>query len=269
MNTILQKKRLAENIFSFRIKSPYIAKKAKPGNFVMIRISENGERIPLTIADYDKSSITLVVQIVGNTTKQLSNLKKGEKILDLVGPLGNPSEIEKLGKVCLIAGGCGCAEIYPIAREFRKKKNKVIVIFGARKKNLLFWEKEFRKISDELIICTDDGSKGKQGFVTDALKDLIRKTKIDLIMAVGPIPMMKAVADMTKNLIKTKVSLNSIMVDGIGMCGSCRVTIGNEVKFVCVDGPEFDAHAVDFDELSKRNSAYKEEENHTCKLGIK
>ena len=154
MNTILQKKRLADNIYSFRIKSPHIAKKAKPGHFVMLRISENGERIPLTIADYDKSSITFVVQIVGNTTKQLSKLKKGEKILDLVGPLGNQSEIEKVGTVCLIAGGCGCAEIYPIAKEFKKKKNKVVVIFGARKKNLLFWEKEFKKAGLDINFFT-------------------------------------------------------------------------------------------------------------------
>ena len=266
MNEILKKQKLAENIFSFKIKTKEIAKNAKPGHFVMLRINEQGERIPLTIADYDKKSITMVVQVVGKTTNELSKLKKGDKILDLVGPLGNPTEIVNYGTVCLIAGGCGCAEIYPIAKALKKKRNKIIVIFGARNKKLLFWEKEFKKISDELIICTDDGSKGKKGFVTDALRTLMRKKKLELVIAVGPIPMMKAVANLTKDLITTKVSLNSIMVDGIGMCGGCRVTVNNEVKFVCVDGPEFDAHKVDFDELMKRNNTYKEEENHTCKL---
>jgi ferredoxin--NADP+ reductase len=269
MFEIIKKEKLAENIYSFTIKSPDIAKKAKAGHFIMLRINEIGERIPLTISDYDKDSITIVVQVLGKTTQDLSNLKKGDKILDLVGPLGNPSEIDKIETVCLIAGGCGCAEVYPIAKEFKAQKTKVIVIFGARSKNLLFLEKEFKQVSDQFIICTNDGSKGIKGFVTDALKDLMKTTKIDEIIAVGPIPMMKAIADLTKNQIKTRVSLNSIMVDGIGMCGSCRVTVNGKVKFVCVDGPEFDAHQVDFDELSKRNSLYKEEEQHVCKIGLK
>lgn len=268
MSEILEKKKLAENIYSFKLKAPEIAKKAKAGHFVMLRIDEEGERIPLTIADYDKNSITVVAQVVGKTTQDLSNMKKGNKILDLVGPLGNPSEIEKVGTVCLIVGGCGCAEILPIAKEFKKKRNNIIVIYGARNKKLLFWEKELKNISDDFIICTDDGSKGKEGFVTDALKEVMEKTKIDLVMAVGPIPMMKAVAEMTRDEIKTKASLNSIMVDGIGMCGSCRITVEGKIKFVCVDGPEFDAHKVDFDELSKRNQMYKEEEKHVCKLEI-
>ena len=266
MTEILKKQKLAENVFSFKLKAPEISDKAQPGQFVIIRLNENGERIPLTIAAHDKNSITIVVQAVGKTTKDLSKLKKGDDILDLVGPLGNPSEIEKIGTVCLVAGGVGCAEVYPIAKSFKKKGNKVIVIFGARNKKLLFWEKEFKEISDKLIICTDDGSKGKKGFVTDTLHELIRKTKLDLVMAVGPIPMMKAVANLTKDIVKTKVSLNSIMIDGIGMCGCCRITYDNEVKFVCVDGPEFDAQKVNFDELQKRNSMYEE---HTCKLGIK
>jgi sulfide dehydrogenase subunit beta len=265
MAEILKKQRLAENIYSFKLRSPEIAAKAQPGNFVILRLNENGERIPLTISDYDKNSITIVVQVVGKTTNALSKLKKGEKILDLVGPLGNKSEIEKIGTVCLVAGGVGCAEIFPITKAFKKKGNKVIVIFGARNKKLLFLEKEFKEISDKFILCTDDGSKGKKGFVTEALRELMKKTKLDLVIAVGPIPMMKAVANLTKDIIKTKVSLNSIMVDGIGMCGCCRVTVDNEIKFVCVDGPEFNAHKVNFDELEKRNSMYKEE--HVCKLG--
>lgn len=266
MSEILDKKRLAENIYSLKLKAPEIAKKAKAGHFVMLMIDEDGERIPLTIADFDKNSITVVVQVVGKTTNDLSKLKKGDKIADLVGPLGNPSEIDKVECVCLVAGGCGCAEIYPIAREFKKNKSKVIVVFGARSKNLLFWEKEFKKISDKFIVCTNDGSKGVKGFVTDALRDLSNKEKVDLVIAVGPIPMMKAVADITKNHVHTRVSLNSIMVDGIGMCGSCRVTIDGKPKFVCVDGPEFDAHKVDFDELNKRNLLYKDEEKHICDL---
>jgi len=266
MNEILEKKKLAENIYSFKFKAPEIAKEAKAGHFIMLRIDEKGERIPLTIADFDKDSITIVVQVIGKTTSELAELKKGDTVLDLVGPLGNPSEIDKVETVCLIAGGCGCAEVYPIAREFHKNKSKVIVIFGARSKNLLFLEKEFKEISDEFIICTNDGSKGIKGFVTDALKDLMSKKKIDLVIAVGPIPMMKAIAEMTKNHIHTKVSLNSIMVDGIGMCGSCRVTIDGKPKFVCVDGPEFDAHKIDFDELNKRNSLYKDEEKHICDM---
>lgn len=213
MTEILDKKKLAENIYSFKFNAPEIARKAKAGHFVMLKLNESGERIPLTIADYDKNTITIVVQVIGKTTQDLSNLKKGDKIQDLVGPLGNPSEIDKVETVCLIAGGCGCAEVYPIAQEFKKNKSKVIVIFGARSKNLLFLEKEFKKVSDEFIICTNDGSKGIHGFVTDALKDVMKKTKIDLVIAVGPIPMMKAITDLTKNHIKTRVSLNSIMVD--------------------------------------------------------
>lgn len=266
MFEILKKEKLAENIYSFQFKAPDIAKKARAGHFIMLRIKENGERIPLTIAEYDNNTITIVVQVVGKTTQELSELKKGDKIEDLVGPLGNPSEIDKVETVCLIAGGCGCAEVYPIAKEFKKNNSKVIVIFGARSKNLLFLEKEFKNISDEYIVCTNDGSKGIKGFVTDALREIMKKEKIDLVIAVGPIPMMKAISEMTKNHIKTRVSLNSIMVDGIGMCGSCRVTVNNKIKFVCVDGPEFNAHEVDFDELSKRNSLYKDEEQHICKL---
>jgi NAD(P)H-flavin reductase len=268
MYEILEKEKLAENIYSFKIKAEDIAKKAKAGNFIMLRINKQGERIPLTIADHNNNSITLVVQVIGKTTQDLSKLNKGDKLLDLVGPLGNPSEMEQNKTVCLIAGGCGCAEVLPIAKEFKKNNNKVIVIFGARSENLLFWEEEFKKISDEFIICTNDGSKGIKGFVTTALEELINKQKIDLVLAVGPIPMMKAIADLTRDKVETKVSLNSIMVDGIGMCGSCRITVNNKIKFVCVDGPEFDAHQVDFEEISKRNALYKQEEEHVCKLGV-
>tara|TARA_Y100000310_G_C20586908_1_gene765908 strand:- start:233 stop:1111 length:879 start_codon:yes stop_codon:yes gene_type:complete len=267
MHKILEKKELAENIFLIKVEAEAIAKKAKPGHFIILRINETGERIPLTIADHDKKTITLVVQAIGKTTKDLSKLKVGNEIQDIVGPLGNPSKINKVGTVCLVAGGVGCAEIYPIAKEFKKQGNKVIIIFGARNKSLLFWEEEFKKISDELIICTNDGSKGIEGFVTQPLEKLIKENNLDLIMAVGPLPMMKAVTELTKNKVKTLVSLNSIMIDGTGMCGGCRITIKGKPKFVCVDGPEFNAEDIDFEEIMKRNSTYKKEEEHICKLG--
>jgi ferredoxin/flavodoxin---NADP+ reductase len=267
MHKILGTKELAENIFLIKVEAEAIAKKAKPGHFIILRINETGERIPLTIADHDDKTITLVVQAIGHTTKKLSNLKVNENIQDIAGPLGTPSHIEKVGTVCLVAGGVGCAEIYPIAKEFKKQGNKVIIIFGARSKELLFWEEEFNTLSDELIICTNDGSKGIKGFVTQPLEELIKTNKPDLIMAVGPLPMMKAVTELTKNKVKTLVSLNSIMIDGTGMCGGCRVTIKGKPKFVCVDGPEFNAEDIDFNEIMKRNSTYKKEEEHMCKIG--
>jgi NAD(P)H-flavin reductase len=267
MHKILETKELAENVFLIKVEAEAIAKKAKPGHFIILRINETGERIPLTIADHDNKTVTLVVQAIGKTTKDLSKLKIGEIIQDIAGPLGTPSEIAKVGTVCLVAGGVGCAEIYPIAKGFKNKGNKVIIIFGARSKELLFWEEEFRNISDELIICTNDGSQGIKGFVTQPLEELIKKSSLDLVMAVGPLPMMKAVTDLTKGKIKTLVSLNSIMIDGTGMCGGCRITISGKPKFVCVDGPEFNAEDIDFNEIMKRNSTYKKEEEHMCKIG--
>lgn len=265
-NEILEREELAEGIVSLRVYAPDIARKAKPGHFLIVRTDEAGERIPLTVAEYDKDTVTIVIQAVGNSTREIASLKKGDVLLDFAGPLGIPSHIEENKTVCLVAGGSGCAEIYPIAKSIKEKKGRVIIIVGARSQNLLFWEDKFEKIADEFIICTNDGSKGIKGFVTTALEGVMKKEKLDEVIAVGPIPMMNAVANLTKGKVKTKVSLNAIMVDGIGMCGCCRVTVGGKVRFVCVDGPEFDAHEVNFDEITKRNSLYKEEESHVCKI---
>lgn len=267
MNRILRKEKLAENIFLMQIAAPEIAKKSCAGNFVVLRIDEKGERIPLTIADYDNKTITLVFQVVGKTTQDLAKLKEGDKIADLLGPLGNKSDIKKYGNVCLIAGGVGAAMMYPLAKALKKEGNKITIIIGAKNKNLLFWEKRFAEISDNLIICTDDGSKGKKGFVSHALKELMDDYQhFDLVFVVGPVIMMKAIADMTRDRFKTIASLNPIMIDATGMCGCCRVTVDNAVRFACVDGPEFDAHKVDFNELTNRNSRFIEEEKHVCKL---
>jgi len=269
LNEILEKQELAEGIVSLKVYAPDIAGKAKPGNFLIVRIGEGRERIPLTVAEYDNNTVTIVIQVIGNSTKEIASLKKGDIILDIAGPLGIPSHIEEKKTVCLVAGGSGCAEIYPIAKSFKEKHGKVIIIVGARSKNLLFWEDKFEKIADEFIICTNDGSKGMKGFVTTALEEVMKREKLDEVIAVGPLPMMSAVANLTRSKVKTKVSMNAIMVDGIGMCGCCRITVGGKVRFVCVDGPEFDAHEVNFDELSKRNSLYKEEESHVCRLSLK
>ena len=260
MFPILKKQKLAEKTFLLEIEAPDIAKKAEAGNFVVLRIDEKGERIPLTIADFSKKTITLVILVVGKTTEQLSNLRKGDSILDLVGPLGNATEIKEYGAVCLIAGGLGIAPVYPIARELKKIGNEIIVIIGAKSKKFLFWEDRFKQISDQLIIMTDDGSKGKKGFVTDGLNKLIQKKKMDFVIAIGPPIMMKNVCKLTYQRIRTWVSLNPIMVDGLGMCGCCRVVVDGKVKFACVDGPEFNGHKVDWDELMNRNKTYEEEE---------
>jgi ferredoxin--NADP+ reductase len=264
MYRIVQKKKLAEDTFLVRIVAPSIAKRAKPGNFVILRLDDKGERIPLTVADQDKRTVTLVFQAVGKTTRELAKLKKGNGVLDLVGPLGNPTEIKEFGTVCLVGGGLGIAPLYPIAKAMKEAGNKVVIVIGARSKNNLFWEDKLAKVSNQLIICTDDGSKGRQGFVTDALRELLRK-KMDLVIAIGPLVMMKAVSSMTRQLVKTIVSINSIMIDGIGMCGGCRLTVNNETRFSCVDGPEFDGHGVDWDELINRNALYLEEEKTVCK----
>ncbi|MBN2111752.1 sulfide/dihydroorotate dehydrogenase-like FAD/NAD-binding protein [Candidatus Woesearchaeota archaeon] len=267
MNQILKKQKLAENIYLMQVKAPDVAKNAKPGQFVMLQIGKKGERIPLSIADYDKNSVTVVFAAVGRTTKELAALKKGNSILHFTGPLGNPTEIMDFGKVCLIGGGFGIAPLYPIAKALKKAGNDVYIIAGARSKNLLFWEDNLKKACKELIITTDDGSKGMKGFVTDALERVMKLNKLDHVFAVGPPLMMKTVADMTKNRVRTVVSLNTIMLDGTGMCGSCRVRIAGEVKFACVDGPDFNAHAVDWDSIINRNKRYHEEEKHACRCG--
>jgi ferredoxin--NADP+ reductase len=270
MFTILTKKELAPGIKLFEFDAPLIARKAKPGQFVVLRINETGERIPLTIADTkkDKGILVIVVQEVGKSTKLLGTLNQNDSIIDLIGPLGKPSEIEKYGTVACIGGGVGTPEIYPVARALKEKGNKVVSIVGARSKNLLIMEQEMKSVSDELYITTDDGTYGKKGLVTSELKRLIDEgVKIDCIFAVGPVIMMKAVCDTTRPYnIKTIVSLNPIMLDATGMCGVCRVDVGGETKFACVDGPEFDGHKVDFDLLTKRLRTYLKEEKESVDL---
>jgi len=263
MFKIAKKQKLAENTYLMEIAAPEIAKKAKAGQFIILRIDEKGERIPLTIADFNKKTITIVFLVVGKTTEQLANLRKGDYLLDFVGPLGNPSEIKEYGSVCLVGGGLGIAPIYPIGMALRKSKNRVIAIIGAKSRKHLFWEDKFRKIAHKLIICTDDGSKGVKGFVSSALKDFIDKERPNLVIAIGPPVMMKAVADITKSRVKTIASLNPIMIDGMGMCGGCRVIVEGRVRFACSDGPEFDAHKVDWNELMNRNKMYLEEEGYS------
>ncbi|MCX7856626.1 MAG: sulfide/dihydroorotate dehydrogenase-like FAD/NAD-binding protein [Deltaproteobacteria bacterium] len=265
MFKILSKKTLVQGkVILIRVDAPYIAKKAKPGQFIILRVNEQGERIPLTIARADTQSgtIDLIFQVVGKTTALLSTKNPGEYIQDLVGPLGRPTHIEKVGKVICVGGGTGVAVLYPITRGYKEAGNYVISIIGARTKGLLILENEMKEISDELYVTTDDGSYGEKGFVTDVLrKTLDNKKDIGLVVAIGPVPMMKYVSLLTKEYgVPTVVSLNSIMVDGTGMCGACRVTVGGKTKFTCVDGPEFDGHQVDFDELEKRLSAYEQEE---------
>ncbi|NLT94556.1 MAG: sulfide/dihydroorotate dehydrogenase-like FAD/NAD-binding protein [Clostridia bacterium] len=263
MYKIIKKQNIGENMALFEVEAPKIANKAQAGQFVIVRIAEKGERIPLTIADYDreKGTITIIFQEVGCTTKKMRLLEEGQSILDLVGPLGQPTELENYGTVVCIGGGVGIAPIYPIARALKEAGNKVISIIGARNKNLLFWEDKMRAVSDELFITTDDGSVGQKGLVTDVLKQLMEKEKIDRVWAIGPMIMMKFVCLTTKPAnIKTIVSLNPIMVDGTGMCGACRVQVGDETKFACVDGPEFDGHLVDFDLAMRRLAYYKDEE---------
>lgn len=263
MYKIVAQEKIGENLGLLEVEAAEIAKKAKAGQFLIVRIAEKGERIPLTIADYDtaKGTVTIIFQEVGRTTRRMGNLKKGDYILDLVGPLGEATEIENYGTVVCIGGGVGIAPIYPIARALKEAGNKVISIIGARCENLLFWEEKMAKVSDQLLIATDDGSVGQKGFVTDILKDVINQSKVDKVWAIGPMVMMKAVAGVTKgDGIKTIVSLNPIMVDGTGMCGACRVKVGDATKFACVDGPEFDGHLVDFDLAMRRLAYYKDEE---------
>jgi len=246
------------------IKAPLIAKKAKPGQFVILRASETGERIPLTMADTDpeKGTITIIYQVVGKTTALFKTLKEGDSYLDIIGPLGKPTDIEKYdGDVVCVGGGTGVAVLHPITRALKQKGNHVIAIIGARTKDLLILEDKMKAASHELHVCTDDGSYGHHGFVTDVLKETLEKGNVKLVVGIGPVPMMKFVCAMTKEYnVKTLVSLNPIMVDGTGMCGCCRVTVDGKTKFACVDGPEFDGHKVDFDELMKRLRSYLAEE---------
>lgn len=260
---ILAAETLAPGVRQFEILAPRIARKQLPGQFVILRVNETGERIPITIksSDIARQSITIVVQAVGKTTTLLNELGAGDSILDVVGPLGKPSEIENFGHCVVIGGGVGAAIALPTAQALRDKGNRVTAILGARTQSLMLLEKEMRTASDELFVMTDDGSYGEKGLVTARLKTLIELSAVDYVLAIGPVPMMRAVAEVTRPLaIRTVVSLNAIMVDGTGMCGGCRVIIGNESRFACVDGPEFDAHEVDFDILTQRNAMYREQE---------
>ena len=264
MFKILHAEFLAPGIKRFEIEAPRIANKYKPGQFIILRLYEQGERIPLTIeqADPGKGTIRLVVQSIGKTTNLLNSLNAGDTILNVVGPLGKPSEIENFGNVVVMGGGVGTAMAYPTAVALKRAGNRVISIVGARNKELVILERELREVSDSLMITTDDGTYADKGFVTDKLRQLIENgMRIDLVLAVGPIPMMRAVAEMTrKEKIRTIVSLNPIMIDGTGMCGGCRVLIDGKSEFACVDGPEFDAHRVDFSILVQRNSTYRDAE---------
>jgi len=265
MNRIVRRQQLSDEVFRIEVEAPLVAEERKPGQFVILQLGSFGERIPLTIADASvgRGTISLIFQTVGRTTHLLADLKEGDSIPHLVGPLGNPTHIEKLGTVVCVGGGIGIAPLHPIAQGMKAAGNRVISILGARNKSLLILEDEMRVISDEVIVCTDDGSRGIKALVTAPLKEVCsRSPKPDLAVAVGPPIMMKFCAETTRPFgILTYVSLNTIMIDGTGMCGGCRVTVGGKTKFVCVDGPEFDGHKVDFDNMIKRLGAYKAAEN--------
>lgn len=263
MFRIVESALLGPGVKQFTIEAPRIARKQKPGQFVIIRVHETGERIPLTIkaSDPSRGTITIVVQAIGKTTSLLNELGAGDAILDVVGPLGKASEIERYGHCVVIGGGVGTAIALPTAQALHDAGNSVTAILGARTKELLILENEVRNASDALFVMTDDGSYGGKGLVTDKLRELMDEQKVDYVLAIGPVPMMQAVAEATRPRgIRTMVSLNSIMVDGTGMCGGCRVIIGDSSKFACVDGPEFDAHTVDFQILRQRNAMYREHE---------
>ena len=263
MNKIISKEHFSENVVKLEIEAPLIAKSRRAGHFVIVRVGEKGERIPLTIAgsDIEKGTITLVVQKMGVSSTKLCNLNVGDEVTDVVGPLGKATHIENFGTVVCACGGVGTAPMLPIVEALKKAGNKVISVLAARTKDLIILEEEMRKFSDEVIIMTDDGSYGTQGLVTNGVEGVINREKVDMCVTIGPAIMMKFVSLLTKKYeIPTVASLNTIMVDGTGMCGACRVTVGDETKFVCVDGPEFDAHQVNFDEMMMRLGAYREQE---------
>jgi len=263
MFKIVNKVQFSENVFKIDVEAPLIAKARKAGHFVIVRIDENGERIPLTIAgsDLEKGTITLVVQRIGVSSNKLCALKAGDYIADVVGPLGKATHIEKFGTVVCACGGVGTAPMLPIAEAMKKAGNKVISVLAARTKDLIILEEQVRAVSDEVVIMTDDGSYGTKGLVTNGVESIINREKVDMCVTIGPAIMMKFVSLLTKKYeVPTVASLNTIMVDGTGMCGACRVSVGGETKFVCVDGPEFDAHQVDFDGMMSRMGAYREQE---------
>lgn len=260
---IISKTEICPNQYELVIEAPYVVRNAKAGQFIIFRAEENGERVPLTIADVNKKTgeLTIVFMAVGYSTKKLAELNTGDELVDLVGPLGQPTHIKKYGTVVCLAGGYGAAPCYLIAKAFKEAGNKVYMVMGAKTKELIFWQNKMKDACTELFITTDDGSLGEKGFVTQVLERIINKEKVDYAIAVGPIPMMRAVAELTRNKdIYTEASMNPIMVDGTGMCGACRVTVGGETKFACVDGPDFNAHLIDFDEIINRCKIYKDEE---------
>lgn len=263
MNKIVEKEYFSENVVKLVVEAPLIAKVRKAGHFVIVRACEKGERIPLTIAqaDVEKGTITLVIQAVGKSTKKICALNVGDYLCDVVGPLGQATHIEKVGTVLCCGGGVGVAPLLPIVEAMKAAGNRVVVILAARTKDLIILEEQIRAAADEVIIMTDDGSYGNKGLVTNGAEEVINREKVDMCVTIGPAIMMKFVSLLTKKYeIPTVVSLNTIMVDGTGMCGACRITVGGQTKFVCVDGPEFDAHQVDFDEMLMRLSSYKEVE---------
>ncbi|MBS6510513.1 MAG: sulfide/dihydroorotate dehydrogenase-like FAD/NAD-binding protein [Clostridiales bacterium] len=277
MYQIKRKKELNPTVTLMEIDAPLVAAKAEPGQFIILRVDEAGERIPLTVADYDreKGTVTIIFQIVGATTQALNHKKEGECIADFVGPLGVPSHVEGLKKVAVVGGGVGCAIAYPIAKKLHSLGAEVHSIVGFRSKDLLILEDEFKACSDKYVVMTDDGSYGTKGLVTNALEELIKSgEQYEQVIAIGPLIMMKFVCKLTKEYgIKTMVSMNPIMIDGTGMCGGCRLTVGGKTKFACVDGPDFDGHEVDFDEAMERGTMYREFERHahekTCQLFAK
>lgn len=268
---IISKKQFSEKVNEYVVYAPDVAHRARVGQFIILRATEDGERVPFTVCDYDreKGTITILVQTVGYSTMILEKLSVGDSICDFVGPLGKPTDLSGFDKILLVGGGIGSAVIYPQAKQLMLENKAADVIVGARNESLVIYENDFKKFSNEFFVMTDDGSAGEKGFVTDKIKNLLDEgQKYDCIFAVGPLPMMKAVCALTKNYgVKTIVSMNTIMVDGTGMCGSCRLTVDGKVKYACVDGPEFDGHLVDFDEAINRSKFYKEQEKeHVCRL---
>jgi ferredoxin--NADP+ reductase len=274
MFKIVRREEMAEGtVILNEIEAPAIARKAKPGQFVILKANETGERIPLTMADTDpaKGTVTIIYMVVGKSTALFKALGVGDAYQDVIGPLGKPTHVEKVGKVVCVGGGTGVAVLHPITRAMKEAGNHVICIIGARNKDLLILEKEMAAASHDLRVCTDDGSYGHHGFVTEVLKDTLEEGNVQMVVAIGPVPMMRAAANLTKEYkVKTLVSLNPIMIDGTGMCGGCRVTVGGKTRFACVDGPEFDGHEVNFDELMLRLQAYTEDEkesyDHYCTI---
>ena len=274
MYTIVHKEILNPTVTRMDIQAPLVAEKARPGQFIILRVEEDGERIPLTVADTDpqRGTVAIIFQIVGATTEKLNHLEEGDALQDFVGPLGRPSELEGLKKVAVIGGGVGCAIAYPVAKALHRQGAQVHAVVGFRSEDLIILQKEFDAVSDKLVVMTDDGSAGRKGLVTDALRELIESgERYDQVIAIGPLVMMKFVCKLTKEYaIPTVVSMNPIMIDGTGMCGGCRLTVGGETKFACVDGPDFDGHLVDFDEAMKRGTMYRDFERKaredTCRL---